>query len=50
MRQVLGCVQLRVVYWCNDETVTGSGTVNRAVSVGVIMKQVLVWVQLTAVY
>ena len=34
-------------YWCNDRTGTGMGTVNSAVSIGVMIGQVLGWVQLT---
>ena len=33
MKQVLGRLQLTAVYWCNDETGTGSGTVNSGVLV-----------------
>ena len=50
MRQVLVRVQLTAVYWCNDDTGTGLGTVNSGVSIGVMMRQVLGRVQLTAVY
>ena len=48
MRQVLGRLQLTAIYWCNDETGTGLGTVNSGVSIGVMMRQVLGRVQLTA--
>ena len=33
MRQVLGRLELTAVYWCNDETGTGSGRVNSGVLV-----------------